>query len=412
MKRVLGSRRDLVVLCLVGLGFGLQSGVATANDTPGDTAALLAELRHDIESLRTLVRQPLTSSKIEGQCTECTKHIIFCVAHETVGWSRPADFEEARLELAALLRRIEGHADSFSDSYHPISLWMQEVPQVTSQFRHADSVIYDVREQIRSGDGPTEAQRQRVHDTLQTLHASLETSLSHLHAGVGSLTSFLHRQSGDRERAKSAEKMLEHIYDSTLASYQQQAGTFELDCARTGALAQIHQVKAEYLKTLSKVRQALTVVETSSHRAEKGIAHILAEVIASQNDVQTTLQRIQATQKDDLGSFLEQLHFGSAMHTWEDLENRLHAFSASNPWPMPAHAPSGKPWCGDFEDDINWPAPGVQQATPRGYLPSTYQPRDGVEGALFAGPYQWGGERCGGWCTSNHGHPHCTLRKP
>lgn len=411
MKRGLGFRKGIVALCLVFIGLGLQPHVASASDIPEETVALLAQLRHDIESLRTLVRQPLISSKIEGSCSECTQHIIFCVRHKTVGWSRPADFEEARLELAALLRRIEGYADSFSGSYHPITQWMQEIPQITSEFRHADSVIYDVRQQIQNGDGPTEAQRIRVHNALQTLHESLETSLSHLHAGVGSLTSFLHRQSGDREHAKSAERTLERIYESTLASYKQQAGTFELDCARTEALAQIHQVRAEYLKSISKVRQALTVLETTSHRAEKGIAHIVAETVSSQNEVHTAIQRIEAAQKDELGSFLEQMHFGSAMHTWEELENRLHAFSASNPWPIPVHQPEGLPWCGDFENDINWPAPGLQQATPRGYMASSYQPKDGIKGALFAGPYQWGGERCGGWCTSNHGHPHCTLRK-
>ena len=71
----------------------------------------------------------------------------------------------------------------------------------------------------------------------------------------------------------------------------------------------------------------------------------------------------------------------------------------TNAFPFPASKPSDQPYCGDFEG-IDWPAAGQTIAVPRGYLPSSYQPKAGVAGALFAGPYQWGGTRCGGTCSN------------
>ena len=416
MKRVLGSHLGVVALTLFMLSWTLHPGTSHAdggqNLSPEGTVSRLTQLRHDIEVLRSLVRQPLTSPLIQGSCRECTQHIIFCVRHTTVGWKSSTDFSGPRGRLESLLHNAETHASTFSQSYQPITRWLQEIPQVTADFQSADGVIHQVRTEIQNGDGPTEYQRTQVHLVLQILHQALETNLSHLHAGTGALTSYLHRQSGDREQAKAAEKNLEATWDTVLKEYERTGKTLDLECARTQYLAQVHSVKANYLTAIGNVRQALTQLEVTSHQAEQGLAHLVAETVSAQNEVRNAIDRIEATQKDQLGSFLEQLHFDSALHTWEQLADRVHAFSASNPWPMPAHAPSGKPWCGDFEDGINWPAPGVQQATPRGFMPSSYQPRDGVEGALFAGSYQWGGERCGGWCTSNHGHPHCTLRKP
>lgn len=79
-------------------------------------------------------------------------------------------------------------------------------------------------------------------------------------------------------------------------------------------------------------------------------------------------------------------------------------------FPFPASKPTDQPYCGDFEDNINWPAPGQTVAIPRGYESNNYQPKPGVEGALFAGPYQWGGTRCGGTCTNNGGNnPICYI---
>ncbi len=76
--------------------------------------------------------------------------------------------------------------------------------------------------------------------------------------------------------------------------------------------------------------------------------------------------------------------------------------------PVPAQKPEGKPYCGDFEG-IDWPAIGLTSAIPRGYMPSRYQAKPEVPDALFAGPYQWGGARCGGRCQNVLGLPLCKM---
>ncbi len=77
---------------------------------------------------------------------------------------------------------------------------------------------------------------------------------------------------------------------------------------------------------------------------------------------------------------------------------------------IPAQKPSGQPYCGDFEG-VDWPASGDTEAIPRGYPADEYEIKCDVPGILLAGPYQWGGERCGGWCTNVDGNdPYCTLR--
>ncbi len=77
--------------------------------------------------------------------------------------------------------------------------------------------------------------------------------------------------------------------------------------------------------------------------------------------------------------------------------------------PVPLSEPNGTPYCGDFEG-VDWPPYGRSSARPRGFSSHRYQPRAGFPGALFAGPYQWGGERCGGACTNFSGEgPICRF---
>ena len=97
---------------------------------------------------------------------------------------------------------------------------------------------------------------------------------------------------------------------------------------------------------------------------------------------------------------------GSAALTATDFINNR----ATDSFPFPSSKPTTQPYCGDFEDGINWPASGQTIAIPRGYTASSYQPKPGVDGALFAGPYQWGGTRCGGTCTNHGGNdPVCYI---
>jgi hypothetical protein len=77
-------------------------------------------------------------------------------------------------------------------------------------------------------------------------------------------------------------------------------------------------------------------------------------------------------------------------------------------FPIPKQPPSQRPYCGDFEQ-ADWPAKGLKVVNPRGFMPSAYRPRDSVGGALFAGIYQWGGQRCGGSCTIGPAGPVCYL---
>ncbi|GAB4183954.1 MAG: hypothetical protein Tsb002_06460 [Wenzhouxiangellaceae bacterium] len=82
---------------------------------------------------------------------------------------------------------------------------------------------------------------------------------------------------------------------------------------------------------------------------------------------------------------------------------------STDSYAFPASKPTDQPYCGDFEG-IDWPAAGQTVAVPRGYTASSYKPKQGVPGALFAGPYQWGGTRCGGTCTNNGGNnPICYI---
>lgn len=83
---------------------------------------------------------------------------------------------------------------------------------------------------------------------------------------------------------------------------------------------------------------------------------------------------------------------------------------ATNSFPFPTKKPADQPYCGDFEKNINWPATGQTIAIPRGYTATEYKPKPGVDGALFAGPYQWGGTRCGGTCSNITGNnPICYI---
>lgn len=77
-------------------------------------------------------------------------------------------------------------------------------------------------------------------------------------------------------------------------------------------------------------------------------------------------------------------------------------------FPPPKQPPSQPPYCGDFEQ-ADWPAKGLKVVNPRGFKPSEYRARDSVSGALFAGIYQWGGQRCGGSCTIGRAGPVCYL---
>ena len=76
---------------------------------------------------------------------------------------------------------------------------------------------------------------------------------------------------------------------------------------------------------------------------------------------------------------------------------------------LPWRDPAGEPYCGDFEGGVNWPPPADSALAPRGFMPHMYQ-SNGTPDALFAGPYQWGGQRCGGVCTNTYGdNPMCAY---
>ena len=81
------------------------------------------------------------------------------------------------------------------------------------------------------------------------------------------------------------------------------------------------------------------------------------------------------------------------------------------PSPVPSTAPAGRPYCGDFEGR-NWPPPipsagSTRIQFPRGFTYGAYRPNPSSPGALFAGPYQWGGARCGGACFNSGTSPIC-----
>lgn len=400
-----------MVLILVVTGTTLHTPVwGTTFDVHTAKMSLdhLAKFRRDAEALRSLADTTMTVPSLSGSCTRCTKKFIFCLEERTTQWSIQADFTSFRKRLDRALENASQHASTFNTTYRPMQDWLHDLPRFSADFDSAESVVQEVREDIRLGTPVSDEQKRRVTETLRKVETDLEHTSRSLTEGTRALTNFLHRQSADRETIRAAEKALDQSGQKAFASIAK----FNKDqmCGESAAKAQLHQLKAVYLTKLSEITESLQILETSSHNAERGLGDLLQAVISTQTQVSKIRQLIEAASKDQLGSFLEQVHLSSAAAQWRDLAGHLLDRSASNPFPMPQVKPRGQPWCGDFENGVDWPAPGHKTAIPRGYMPSTYQPRDGVQGALFADPYQWGGERCGGWCVTRNGHPSCVLR--
>lgn len=315
-------RRTNALLRIAFACWLLLAAVAGARadvDVNGTRQALAAmgQLQRNIQDMRGAMNVPLGPYPVETRCSWCSKSFLgICLETTSQVQRATVDFNWTRQQLGGLLNAAQAQAGSFSGAYAPAQDWLRGMPGFNASFQQTSATVLKVGDDIRAGQGPNDAQRQVVTQSLQSLVGSLGSSRQQLDAGTRALAAYLQQQSSLRQQIGGAIGGAEQSAQSALASFQQQTRTWRCQDGLDGLFARI---RGDFNASTQRISGAFQQLQASSQAAEQGLATMTGTLVSAQGDYQAVLNQLQAAQNDQLGSFISRLHLDVARRQWQQL---------------------------------------------------------------------------------------------
>jgi hypothetical protein len=311
------ARSTLPTLLLIGL-CGSPAQAQTTDVTSATQAlARVAQLRNDVAAIRAAAMIPLGPYTVASSCSWCSSEFIgICFGHSSESWSTKVDFTATRSSLNQVLAQAQQNADNFPRAFAPLQAWIDGVPAFTARFDRAADVVLNVQQQINTGRGPDDQQRQLVTQALQMLVSDLSTSSAQLNDATKALAAALQQQSGYGQAIRQAIDGAAQAANTVLTQKQGEAGTHR---CQDGVPQQFGAIRANFSASVARISAAFQKLEASRQAADRGLAFLLGWVVSSRTDLQSVTDQITAASKDQLGSFLQRLHLASAKQQWQQV---------------------------------------------------------------------------------------------
>ncbi len=325
MNKLAATRvRAWIVRLAVGacMAAGVVAPVLGDPDVNGARQAVAAfgQLRQNLQAMQGAMGAPLGPYELATQCTWCSEHAWWglgtCTQETTRKQSTRIDFEWTRARVGSLIGQAQALAANFPAAYAPAQAWLRGVPTFNATFQQASDIVLKVRDEIKAGQGPNDGQKVRVTQALQAVVTGLQASRQQLDASTGSLASYLQRQSTVRAQMSEAIGGAARSADEAWTKYKQDTNTWQ---CHDGLDARFNQMKAHFTGSTQRISTSFQNVDASSRAAEQALATMTATLVSAQGDYQSILKQVQAAQKDQLGSFIEQLHLDVARRQWQQL---------------------------------------------------------------------------------------------
>jgi hypothetical protein len=308
-----------ILPALLALGLcGSPSGAQTVDVTSAAQAlARVAQLKSDVAAMRAVAMTPLGPYTLETSCSWCNSEFLgICFARSTESWRTRVDFTWTRSRLDQVLAQAQQTADSFPRAFAPLQNWIDGLPAFTARFDRAADLVLNVQQQINAGRPADDQQRQIVTQVLHALISDLSASSTQLNDATKALAAALQQQSGYGSAIKQAIDGADQSAKEALANLQREAGTHRCQ----GGLAQrFEAIRADFAASIGKISAAFQKLEASRQASDRGLAFLLGSVVSSRTDLQSVTDQIMATDKDQLGSFLQRLHLASAKAQWHQI---------------------------------------------------------------------------------------------
>ena len=285
-----------------------------------EAVSKLAQFTNEVSSMRSVVNKPLGPYPIYTRCTWCSKKewwgLGLCTHETTSTWDTKVDFTWTRQQLSRTLELSQQNVSTFSNRYQPTQAWISGLPEFSKKFDNTADTILAIQKEIKAGIGPTDQQRVKVTQALEEVTNDLNRSSSLLQDSTSALATFLQQQSASREAIRQAIASADRSAQEALANLEKQSSTHH---CQDGLSAKYAGIRADFSRTLQEILVAFQKLEESSREAERNLAILLGTVLSSQTDLKTVLDSVNAAKNDQIGSFLEQLHFNAAKKKWKDL---------------------------------------------------------------------------------------------
>lgn len=336
MKSIAKYRKHLnwlfiIVLSAVILLSPVNVAIAQTNSVtaPRDVFSRLEQFKNEVSNIRSVVSKPLGPYPIYTRCSWCIEKAWYgfgsCTKERTETWDTKVDFAWTRRQLSRILEQSAKNASSFSSSYQPTQRWLNELPGFSAKFDTTADIILAVQQEIKSGIGPNDQQREIVKQALQKLGEDLDRSSSLLQSSTSSLAAFLQQQSAYKRNIQQAIDGADRSAQEALTNLEQQSSTHH---CQGGLNEKYASIKADFSRSLQEISSAFQKLEGSSQEAEKSLAQLLGSVVSYQTELKSVLDLVNAAGNDKLGSFLEKLHLNAAKQQWRALANSATSSSS------------------------------------------------------------------------------------
>jgi hypothetical protein len=308
----------VVFALLLALGH-LPPADAQNVDVASSTEALtrVAELGNTVRAMRAVVAIPLGPYEVSTRCTWCSKEFIgICFENTTQSWSTTVDFSWTRSRLNRVLAQAEQSANDFPRAFASMQAWIDGIPAFTARFAKAADIITNVEQQIKTGQGPSEQQRQAVTQALQALISDFANTTTQLDNGTRTLAAALQEQSGYGPAIRQATDGADQSATAALSDLENQAN---VQRCRDGLSDKFNAIRASFGNSTRQISAAFQTLEASRQASDRGLAALLGILVSSRTDVQSIADQLAAVTNDKLGGFLERLHLASAKQQWQQV---------------------------------------------------------------------------------------------
>ncbi|MFT6337249.1 MAG: hypothetical protein ACJATI_004011 [Halioglobus sp.] len=280
----------------------------------------LNTFKSSLSQLKTAAAIPLGPYPLNAKFTWCSKSFIFCIENTTETFKGSADFSWIKSSLRSAISQAEANANNFNRSFAPTQRWIDQLPAFSREFTQNANSIEAVQNELDRGIGPNDDQKRRVTNALQKLCDNLAQSKRDVEVGTRSLSIFLQNQSTYRQSIKNT-------MDASAARQESELTRLMNDCRKKCSrqetynklTASFNVIKSTFAVSTASINQSYSVVEQTSRAAEKGVSQLLAAVLSNNSDLQTILGEVKEARTDELGSFIQAMHLGTAQIQWESL---------------------------------------------------------------------------------------------
>jgi hypothetical protein len=310
----------LLALGLLAPPAGAQNANVVANSN--EALARVAQLANDVRAMRTVAQIPIGPYDLSTECTWCSEHawwgLGMCTQNTTERWHQTVDFSWTRGRLNYILDQAERSANDFPRAFAPIQAWIGSLPAFSAKFNQTADIVLNVEQQIKSGVGPNDQQRQVVTQALQTMIDQLTGTATQLSDATKILAADLQQQSAYGPSIKQAMDGADRSANDALASLQKAASTHH---CQDGLSEKFNAIKGNFSTSIAQISAAFQKLEADRQAADRGLAFLLGNVVSLRTDVQSVMDLVKAAGADKLGSFLERLHLSAAKTQLQQIAN-------------------------------------------------------------------------------------------